>query len=370
MPQKSTMTSRCVVFAGGGTGGHLFPGIAVARELVRRYPGMHVVFAGTGQGMETRIVPREGFVFEPIRSAGLMGKSALEIARALFLVPVTLVDTARVIRRHRPDLVIGLGGYSAGPVVLMAACHGTPTMLMEQNAMPGVTNRLLARVVRAAAVSYDVTCPYFGSKAVVSGNPVREGFFAERPESPAVPRRVLVIGGSQGAHIINVAMVEAAPILARESPAIRVTHQTGIRDVNFVRTGYLAAGLEARVHPFLDAMDEEMRAADVVVCRAGATTLAEVSAVGLPAIVVPLPHATNDHQRRNAMLLADAGAAEVVDQSGLGGRELAVRLMALVGNADRRRAMSVAVRQLARPDASRIVVDRAENLIGLVANAG
>ena len=359
-----------MVFAGGGTGGHLFPGIAVAQELVRRHPGARVVFAGTGRGVETRAVPREGFVLERIRSAGLMGKSAGGIARALLLVPVTLCDAARVLRRHRPDLVIGLGGYSAGPVVLMAAGRGVPTMVMEQNTVPGVTNRLLARVVRAAAVSYDATRPYFGAKAVVSGNPVREGFFAERPASPAAPRRVLVIGGSQGAHTINVAMVEAAPFLAPVSPTIRVTHQTGERDVDFVRTGYRAAGLEARVAPFLDAMDEEMRAADVVVCRAGATTLAEVAAAGLPAIVVPLPHAANDHQRRNAAVLADAGAAEVVEAAGLGGHDLAVRLVALVGDDDRRRAMSAATRRLARPDAARIVVDRAEQLIERVATAG
>ena len=209
-----------MVFAGGGTGGHLFPGIAVARELVRRHPGARVVFAGTGRGVEARVLDREGFALETVRSAGVMGKSIGGVGRALALAPLTLVDVAQVLRRTRPDLVVGLGGYSAGPVVLLAALRGVPTMLMEQNAVPGLTNRLLSRVVRAAAVSFEATQSYFGAKAFVSGNPVRAGFFraprarVERATASTNVSRVLVIGGSQGAHTLNLAMVEAAPVLA------------------------------------------------------------------------------------------------------------------------------------------------------------
>ncbi len=358
-----------MVFAGGGTGGHLFPGIAVARELVRRHPGARVVFAGTGRGVEARVLDREGFALETVRSAGVMGKSIGGVGRALALAPLTLVDAAQVLRRTRPDLVVGLGGYSAGPVVLLAALRGVPTMLMEQNAVPGLTNRLLARVVRAAAVSFEATRSYFGAKAFVSGNPVRADFFraprarVERATASTNVSRVLVIGGSQGAHTLNLAMVEAAPVLAAARAGVTVVHQAGDRDVDLVRAGYRRAGVTARVEAFLDAMDEEMGAADLAVCRAGATTLAEVSASGLPAIVVPLPRAANDHQRRNAAALADVAAVDVIEEDALS-QELAPRIVALVGDRERRDRMSIAIQATARPDAARLVADRAEELVG------
>ena len=229
-----------MVFAGGGTGGHLFPGIAVARALVRRHPQAYVVFVGTGRGIEERALAREGFPFEPIRSAGLMGKSPRAVARTLGLAPLTLCDAARVLRRARPDLVVGLGGYSAGPVVLLAALAGRSTMVLEQNAVPGMTNRMLAPLVQAAAVSFETTRVCFGAKAFVSGNPVREGFFdaatvdrAGRTGSPTV----LVLGGSQGAHTLNVVLAGAARALASMSGGIRIIHQTGERDRDRVRRG-------------------------------------------------------------------------------------------------------------------------------------
>ena len=354
-----------VVFAGGGTGGHLFPGVAVAREIVRRHERARVVFVGAGRGIESRVLAREGFALERVRSMGLMGKSLPAIGRAAALAPVTAADALRVLRRARPDVVVGLGGYSAGPVVLLAAIGGRPTMLMEQNAVPGITNRLLAPVVRAAAVSYEAAASHFGAKAFVTGNPVREAFFG-----PAIPRcggrlRVLILGGSQGAHPLNEALVGAAGALASGEPRLEVTHQTGERDVERVRAGYRAAGLPARVEPFLDTVAEEMRASDVVVCRAGATSLAEVAAAGRPALVVPLPRAANDHQRRNAAVLADAGAAEVIEEERLAA-ELVPRLRALLGEPRRRAAMSEAVRGFARRDAARRVVDRIERLAGVV----
>ncbi len=334
-----------VVFAGGGTGGHLFPGIAVARGLVRRHRRAHVVFVGTGGGIEARALALEGFRFEPIRSTGLVGKSPRAVAGTVAAAPLTLFDAARVLRRARPDLVIGLGGYSAGPVVLLAALTGRSTMLLEQNAVPGMTNRILAPFVQAAAVSFETTAACFGAKAFVSGNPVREGFFdAARVDRArrAGPPTVLVLGGSQGAHALNVALVAAAPKLAAMPGGIRVIHQTGERDHDPVREAYRQAGVDARVEPFFEMLHEEMRAADVVVCRAGATTLAEVAAAGLPAVLVPLPTAANDHQRRNATVLAAAGAAEVVEQADLEPR-LAPRLMALAGDRGRRAAMSAAL---------------------------
>jgi UDP-N-acetylglucosamine--N-acetylmuramyl-(pentapeptide) pyrophosphoryl-undecaprenol N-acetylglucosamine transferase len=355
-----------VVFAGGGTGGHLFPGIAVARALVRRHPDAYVVFVGTGRGIEARALAREGFRFEPIRSAGLMGKSPGAIARTVALAPLTVFDAACVLRRARPDLVIGLGGYSAGPVVLLAALAGRSTMVMEQNAVPGMTNRMLAPVVRAAAVSFEATTSCFGTKAFVSGNPVREGFFdAARIDraARAGPPAVLVLGGSQGAHTLNVALVAAAPGLAAMSGGIRIIHQTGERDRDRVRGAYRQAGVHARVEAFFETLHEQMRAADVVVCRAGATTLAEVAAAGLPAVIVPLPTAAGDHQRRNAAVFAAAGAAEVIEEIDLE-RRLAPRLTALAGDRGRRTAMSRAAVRMARPDAVDRVLRRAEQLMG------
>lgn len=367
-PQEVT---HRVVFAGGGTGGHLFPGIAVAREFLCRHPNAFVAFVGAGREIETRILGKEGYVLQKVRSMGLMGKSVRDIGRALVLAPITIADSFRVLKRTRPDIVIGLGGYSAGPIVLLAALRGSPTMVMEQNAVPGVTNRLLARVVRSAAVSYDKTRIYFGDKAFVSGNPVRSGFFFEsgsrvkRREESFVGSRILVVGGSQGAHELNVAMVSAATRLAAENARIDVVHQTGAGDVDEVRLGYRRAGVTARVEPFFDNMDDEMRDADVVLCRAGATTLAEIAAMGLPAVVVPLPRAANDHQRRNAAVLEELGAAEVVEQEALEAN-LAPLLLMLLNDHTRRKALSDAVRRLAKPDAARLIVDRIESLVGSV----
>jgi UDP-N-acetylglucosamine--N-acetylmuramyl-(pentapeptide) pyrophosphoryl-undecaprenol N-acetylglucosamine transferase len=358
-----------VVIAGGGTGGHLYPGIAVARELLSRRPDAQVSFAGTAHGIEARVIPREGFPLDVIRSAGLKGKSLADRARGAWLLPLGLVDAWRIVSARRPHLVIGVGGYSSGPVVLVAALRGTPAMLLEQNAVPGLTNRMLAPVVRAAAVTYDSTQTFFGSKAFISGNPVRPEFFAVGPgkgsdidDDTGHGTRVLVFGGSQGAHAINMAMVEAAPELAGIGAHLHLTHQTGERDVEMVRAAYGKTGLPADVEPFLYDMGRQLVTADVVVCRAGATTLAEIMAAGRAAILIPLPTATDDHQRRNAEALASAGAAEILLQPDASGHALAARILALAGDRDRRTRMADAARSLARPDAARVIVDRALEL--------
>ena len=369
-----------ILIAGGGTGGHLYPGIAVARELMTRSPGAVVTFVGTAAGIESRVVPREGFALDVIRSAGLKGKSAQSLARGIALLPVSASDAWGVITRRRPAVVVGVGGYSSGPIVLLSALRGIPTLLMEQNAMPGVTNRMLAPVVDAAAVTYEESVRFFGSKAFVSGNPVRPEFYRDDvsqqgirehvepvvqeegahgiEHSPPGAARVLVFGGSQGAHAINMAMVEAAARLAAGAPRVAVTHQTGERDLEMVRDGYRRAGLEARVEPFLFAMDREMKAADLVICRAGATTLAELTAAGKPSILVPLPTATDDHQRRNALALVKQGAAKLVEQRELSGDRLAAEIHGLAGDEALRQRLANAARQMARPDAARVIVDR------------
>jgi UDP-N-acetylglucosamine--N-acetylmuramyl-(pentapeptide) pyrophosphoryl-undecaprenol N-acetylglucosamine transferase len=372
-----------VLIAGGGTGGHLYPGIALARELQRRDPATHVSFAGTAQGIEARVVPREGFALDLLRVTGLKGKSRLERARGFLLLPIAALDAWRIVTTQRPDVVVGVGGFASGPVLAVAALRGVPTMLLEQNALPGITNRLLARVVRAAAVNFEEALTYFPRTGFVAGNPVRPEFFPAQNEgandlfdsvdtargvhlaqgrSPQDPGRILIFGGSQGAHAINVAMVEAAARLAASGIRLAITHQTGERDLDLVRTAYQRAGLEARVEAFIFQIDGEMKAADVVISRSGATTLSELAAARRPAILVPLPNSTDDHQRKNAEVVARAGAAVVIEERELKTGALGDAVAALLSNPDRRREMSRAAARLARPDAAARIADRVEEL--------
>jgi UDP-N-acetylglucosamine--N-acetylmuramyl-(pentapeptide) pyrophosphoryl-undecaprenol N-acetylglucosamine transferase len=356
-----------LVVAGGGTGGHLYPGIAVARELLRRQPAARVSFAGTAHGIEARVVPREGFELDVIRSAGLKGKSLAARLRGAALVPAGLAGAWRLLSARRPHVVLGVGGYSSGPVVLAAAVRGIPTMVLEQNVVPGLTNRLLARVVRAAAVAFDDTLPFFRRRGFVAGNPVRAEFF-ETGGASGIPadagRRVLVLGGSQGARAINRTLREAAPLMTRRVPDFELVHQTGARDLAGVREDYQRAGFSARVEAFIDEVAAEMRAADLVICRAGATTLAELAAAGRPALLIPFPGATDDHQRRNAGALAAAGAAVVIDERDLTPTRLADAAVAILADATQRRAMGEAMRRFARPDAAARIVDRVIELAG------
>ena len=357
-----------VLIAGGGTGGHLYPGIALARELKRRDPATQVSFVGTASGIEARVVPREGFELDLIRVAGLKGKNRVERAIGFGLLPIAALDALAVISRRKPDVVVGVGGFSSGPVLLFAALLGYPTMLLEQNALPGITNRLLSRVVRAAAVNFEAAMAFFPRTGFVAGNPVRPEFFPaqneeanERFNQPRDAARVLVFGGSQGAHAINVAMVEAASRLAAAGIRLAITQQTGERDLDLVRGAYQRAGLAARVEAFIFQIDREMKTADVVICRSGATTLAELAASGTPAVLVPLPTATDDHQRKNAEVFARSGAAVVIEERDLQSTLTDV-LAALVNDHDRLRRMSEAARTLARPDAAERIADRVQQL--------
>jgi UDP-N-acetylglucosamine--N-acetylmuramyl-(pentapeptide) pyrophosphoryl-undecaprenol N-acetylglucosamine transferase len=347
-----------ILIAGGGTGGHLFPGIAVAREVLRRQSDAVVTFAGTARGIESRVIPREGFSLDVLRSAGIKSTSLQARLRGLSLLPLSGLDAWRILSRRSPDVVIGVGGYSSGPVVLAAAARRIPTLLLEQNAVPGLTNRLLARVVSNAAVTFESTVGFFGGKGFVTGNPVRPEFFDVAPERVAGPPRVLIFGGSQGAHAINVAMVEAAAGLAARNLGLEITHQTGERDLELVRDGYRRAGLAARVEPFLFDMAREMKLADLVVCRSGATTIAELTASSRPAIFIPLPTAADDHQRVNAEVLVKARAAEMIEQRDLTGERLAGRIAAVASDEPARRAMSDAAHRLAHPDAAAAIVER------------
>jgi UDP-N-acetylglucosamine--N-acetylmuramyl-(pentapeptide) pyrophosphoryl-undecaprenol N-acetylglucosamine transferase len=303
-----------------------------------------------------------------IRSAGLKGKSAAALLRGLALLPLSAIDAWRVISTRRPDVVVGVGGYSSGPVLLLAAVRGLPTILMEQNTAPGFTNRRLARWVRAAAVSYEETLRYFPRTGFVSGNPVRRAFLdaveAAGDGVEATPVRVLIIGGSQGARAINTAMIAAAPRLAAAGSAITVTHQTGERDFARVRDAYAVAGLTATVAPFFHDMHARLVAAHLVVTRAGASTIAELTVIGRASVLIPLPTAADDHQRKNARALELAGAAEVVEEQDLADGRLVERVLALAADPDRRRRMASQAKALGRPDAAARVADRIVSLAG------
>ena len=360
-----------VLIAGGGTGGHLYPGIALAREIVRRDPSAQIAFVGTASGVEATVVPREGFPLELIRVTGLKGKSRLQLIQGFLVLPLAAIDAWRVLSRYKPSVVVGVGGFASGPVLMLASLRGYPTMLLEQNALPGITNRLLARVVRAAAVTFEEALPFFPGTGFVTGNPVRPEFFADgdqdtddRSRTPHDAARVLIFGGSQGAHAINLAMVEAATRLASAGVRLAITHQTGERDVDMVRDAYQRAGLAARVEAYVYEMDREMKRADLVICRAGATTLSELAAAGRPAILVPLPTAADDHQRKNAEVIARAGAGHVIEQRELTGEGLADAIVRLSTDTQRRNAMSRAVRMFARPDAAARIADRVWQLAG------
>lgn len=370
--QRSSTDAVRVVIAGGGTGGHLYPGLAVAEALVALEAEVLVSFAGTARGLEARVVPTTPYPLDLIRSAGLKGKSVAALIRGMAMLPLSGWDAWKLISARRPHVVIGVGGYSSGPVVACAALRGVATLVLEQNAMPGLANRLLARLVDAAAVTYEAALPFFGRKGFVSGNPVRAAFGSHAPveggsalpsnDHRAQVRRLLIFGGSQGAHAINVAVAAALPALRAACPTLWITHQTGAADLEEMRAAHAAAGGAGRVEAFMTDLDREMRAADLVVCRAGATTLAELAMAGRAALLVPLPTATDDHQRKNARALADKGAAEVLDQRDLSGDRLAAEIGRLLGDRDRRSALGRAIQAFARPDAARVVARKALDL--------
>jgi UDP-N-acetylglucosamine--N-acetylmuramyl-(pentapeptide) pyrophosphoryl-undecaprenol N-acetylglucosamine transferase len=355
---RSTTAPLALVIAGGGTGGHLYPGIAVARELLRQVPSARVSFAGTSRGLEARVVPAEGFDLDLIRSAGLKGKSVVARLRGASLLVPSLLDAWRVISRRRPSVVVGVGGYSSGPVVLLAALRGVPTMVLEQNATPGLTNRLLARVVRRAAVSYEATLAHFGARGFVAGNPVRAEFFARADSGGVVDGRptLLVLGGSQGARAINRVMPSAAVLVRDAHPAVRIVHQTGAADLEQTRAAYAQAQVDAEVEPFFDQLAARLHAADLVVCRAGATTLAELAAAGRPSVLIPFPAATDDHQRHNALVLVSAGAAVMIEERELDIDRLAATINNLLSDRQALEAMGHRASTLARPDAAARIV--------------
>lgn len=348
-----------LLIAGGGTGGHLYPGIAVARAWMGAEPGNEVLFVGTARGIEARVLPREGLPLETISAAGIFRRSPGQKARALFLMVRGLFQSLGLIGRFRPHVVLGVGGYASAPVVAAAWARRRPVVLMEQNAIPGVANRLLARLARRVAVGLPVEPGYFPpAKVVETGLPLRAEFGAppERPEASwEGPLRVLIFGGSQGAQAINTALVDALPLLGEAVKGMCFVHQTGEGDLERVRAAYRAAGAEAEAEAFFYDMAGRYRWAHLAVARAGAVTVTELPAMALPAVLVPLPTATHGHQEANARYLAGAGAARMVLQSELSGAALAAILREYAADRAALAGMSQKARALARAGAAEAV---------------
>jgi UDP-N-acetylglucosamine--N-acetylmuramyl-(pentapeptide) pyrophosphoryl-undecaprenol N-acetylglucosamine transferase len=353
-----------VVFAGGGTGGHLFPALAVADELRRRSPRLGIEFVGGRRGLETRLVPRAGYPLRTLPLSGLkgVGLSARAVAAAEAAIAVLRCTASFVARR--PALVVGMGGYASGPAALAAWLLRVPMMLMEQNHFPGATNRWLASRADAVCVPSEAARARLGGIGIVTGNPVRPEFAAIGPPPGGSRLALLAFGGSRGARSINHAMREALPALAAMTPPPAIVHQTGPEAHAEMVAAYAAhPSLGADVQPFLDDMPRRISEADLVVSRAGATTLAELAAAGRPAILVPLPHAADDHQRLNAEAVRNAGAAVVIADAGLDGATLATAIAHLAGDPGERARMGTAARGLARPDAAARIAEIAEALL-------
>jgi UDP-N-acetylglucosamine--N-acetylmuramyl-(pentapeptide) pyrophosphoryl-undecaprenol N-acetylglucosamine transferase len=350
-----------LLVAGGGTGGHVFPGIALAEEVVTRHPKNDVVFVGTARGLEASVVPLAGYPIELIDVRGLKGKGFLGILAGLLRLPRAFLQSWRVVRKWRPDVVVGVGGYASGPVVLAARLLGIPTAVQEQNAVAGLTNRLLGRLVQVAFTAFPEAGRQFPSRKVQQlGNPIRRQLL----DNYMRPMRkqdkllgVLVFGGSQGAHGLNMRVIEALPFLADLRDRVHFIHQTGARDREQVEKGYAAVGFTPDVREFIVDMSAAYSGADLVVCRAGATTLAELNVCKKPSILVPFPAAADNHQVKNAQSLVDAGAAVMIEERDLSGELLAAEIRRILLDDGIRERMARAAGALGRPQAASEIAD-------------
>lgn len=355
-----------LLIAGGGTGGHVFPAIAIAREWLSRGSEREVVLVGTQRGIEMKLVPKAGLPLETLRAAGLKGKGGLTLVKNLsMLVPGTM-DAFSIVRRHKPIAAFGVGGYAAGPMMLATWLRGIPNVIFEPNAEAGFTNKVLARLSKRIATGYEVTGRGLGGKGVVTGNPVRAEFFAIQPCVPQKPLRLLITGGSQGALPINRTIVDAMDLLAARKGELSIVHQTGERDYNAVRTAYARREFHsAEVVPFLGNMAERFGSADLIVCRAGAITASEVAAAGRAAIFIPFGRATDSHQLRNAQEMANASAGKLITESELTAERLANEIFALLDQPEQIEQLAKNAHKLGRPNAARDIVNLVEEVAGV-----
>ncbi len=355
------------MIAGGGTGGHVFPALAIAQEWRRKGEGQTsemrtVVFVGTERGMEARLVPQAGVPLEVIRVAGLRGIGGTRFLRNALMLPAGLLDSEKILHRHEIDVALGVGGYASGPMMLLSAMHGIPTVVFEPNVEPGFTNRVLSGLATRIAVANQETASRFGRKAVLTGCPVRREFFAVPCKEHREPFTLLITGGSRGALPINRAVVDSLDLLAARKNQLFIVHQTGERDYNAVRVAYARRQLQAEVVPFIENMAERFAQADLIVCRSGAITVAEVSASGRAALLIPFGAATDAHQTRNAQAMQDAGAARLLLQNELTPERLTSEIFSLLDQPRRIREMEGRARALAHPRAVEDIVDLLEGV--------
>jgi UDP-N-acetylglucosamine--N-acetylmuramyl-(pentapeptide) pyrophosphoryl-undecaprenol N-acetylglucosamine transferase len=352
------------ILAGGGTGGHVIPAIAIAQEL-ERCCNAECLFIGTARGLENRLVPNAGFPLKLVQVGALNRVGLATRLKTLFNLPGAVFSAARMMNEFQPDVVIGVGGYASGPAMLAAIVKHVPRVAFEPNVVPGFANRVVAHFVSAAAVHFKETAGYFHNP-FITGVPVRPAFFqiARKPYEQTSPT-LLVFGGSQGARAINQAMMRALPQLTARVPGLHVIHQTGERDYNGVQSAYVQAGVAAEVHKFIDDMPGFFERADLVLCRSGASTVAEIAAAGKPAVFVPFPLAADDHQRRNAEALERTGAAVVLEETKLDEVWLVDTVSALLEDPARLRTMSDAARSMAHPSAARDIAELAAKVAGV-----
>ena len=362
-----------LVVAGGGTGGHLFPGIAVAEEFLGRDIGNEVLFVGSNHGIEARILPRLSFRHEFIAATGIRGKGAFSRIKGVFMLLYGYAQARRILKAFRPDRVMGVGGYASGPVVMAAKGMGINCFIHEQNAIPGFTNKTLARFSDRVFISLDESGQYFPKeKILLTGNPIRKEILAAFAQGgnptalsgtrlsergPIGEFRMLVFGGSAGAHSINMNIIAALPFLSRFRERVAIAHQTGENDLAEVREAYQREGFRGEAVPFIDNMAGAYKNADLVVCRAGATTVAEVTACGKACVFIPYPYAVDDHQRRNAEALLKKGAGFMILDRELTGESLARLITELIDDPEKIAQAGRNARSLARPDAARVIVD-------------
>jgi UDP-N-acetylglucosamine--N-acetylmuramyl-(pentapeptide) pyrophosphoryl-undecaprenol N-acetylglucosamine transferase len=357
-----------LLIAGGGTGGHVFPALAIAQEWLSRGNEREVVLVGTERGIEMKLVPQAGLPLETLRVAGLKGKGGATLLRNLAMLAPAMLDARRVLRKHKPVAAFGVGGYAAGPMMLATWLGRVPNVIFEPNAEPGFTNKVLARISTRIATGYEISAREWGKKAIVTGCPVRPEFFSITPRRPGTPFRLLITGGSQGALPINRTFVDAMDRLAARKNELAIVHQTGERDYNAVRTAYARREIHAEVAPFLTNMAERFAWADVIVCRAGAITAAEIAAAARAAIFIPFGKATDSHQLRNAQEMTRAGAGRLISETELTAEKLTGEIFFLLDQPQQIEKMSVAARGLARPHAARDIVNLIEEAANVQGN--
>jgi UDP-N-acetylglucosamine--N-acetylmuramyl-(pentapeptide) pyrophosphoryl-undecaprenol N-acetylglucosamine transferase len=354
-----------LLIAGGGTGGHVFPALAIATEWLSRPEKngkREVVLVGTQRGIESKLVPAAGLPLETLRVAGLKGIGGMKFLRNVAMLAPGFWDAAQILRRHRVAAAFGVGGYAAGPMMLVAALRGIPTVIFEPNAEPGFTNRVLARMAKRVATAYEAPAKLWGRKAVLTGCPVRREFFECAPPVLHRPLRLLITGGSQGALPINRTVVDALDLLAPRRNELAIVHQTGQRDYDAVRTAYARREIKSEVVPFLLDMPKRFAHADLIVCRAGAITTAEIAAAGRAAIFIPFGASTDSHQLRNAQEMVRSGAGRLIPEPELTPQRLANEVFSLLDQPGQIMELSENARRLARPDAARDIVNVIEEV--------